>query len=149
MRIQTSINVSKPLLRREKLNLGFLDSAWVSFSYECLSNLYYYCRRLGHTNKDYIVWIQEKELFDLEGLPYGIWMKADSHGPLPKTMPTGQVPGAKAQTSTSTVTSKNPKTILTNALPKAETRQGFFNEAEKSHRLFHEKRKIRFKIASS
>lgn len=142
MRIRISIDVFKPLLCRKRLNLGLPNPAWVSFSYECFPYFCHCCGRLGHTNKDCIVWLQEKDCFDGEGHPYGAWMKADSHGRLPRTMNTEQAPKVKTRTLMSTRTSRNPKTTLTCVASEVGKNQGSFDETERSNRLFYVKGKL-------
>lgn len=52
MQVWISIDISKPLLQRKKLNLGLSEPVWVQFTYERLPNFCYYCGRLRHTNKE-------------------------------------------------------------------------------------------------
>lgn len=40
MRVQVLVNVSKPLLKGNKIEVGSEASGWIHFSYECLPNFY-------------------------------------------------------------------------------------------------------------
>lgn len=51
MRIRVKINITKPIPRKKKLNLGFLEPVWVTISYERLSNFCYVCRLMGAWTK--------------------------------------------------------------------------------------------------
>lgn len=69
MRIQISIDITRPLLRQNKLNIGLQDLVWVTFSYEQLFNFCYGIR--GYSHKDCSQWPSEKEKCEWEGFLYG------------------------------------------------------------------------------
>lgn len=52
MRIRVSLNITRPLLRRKKLNVGLSELVWLNFKYERLPNFCFCCGVLGHIHKD-------------------------------------------------------------------------------------------------
>lgn len=79
MRIRVTIDITKLMLQRKKLNLSFINPVWVRFSYKRLPDLCYCCGLLGHTHKDCSLWWVAKEHFESVGFPYGAWMKAEPY----------------------------------------------------------------------
>lgn len=47
IRVRVKTDITKPLLRGKKINLGKRESVWVRFSYERFPNLSYCCGRLA------------------------------------------------------------------------------------------------------
>lgn len=52
MRIRVNINMTKPLPRGKKINVGTEKPSWIYFSYDRLPNFCYYCGQLGHGFKN-------------------------------------------------------------------------------------------------
>lgn len=52
MQIRVTLNVSKPILRGKKFNVGTDHSCWIRFSYERLPSFYFCCGCLGHNFKE-------------------------------------------------------------------------------------------------
>lgn len=53
MVIQVKLDIWKPLIHKKKLTIEEIKLAWLSFTYEKLSNFCYGCSLLGHAHKDY------------------------------------------------------------------------------------------------
>ena len=60
MRIRVGVNTSKPLCRGRKIRHADGEVGWVSFKYERLPNLCYWCGRLSHSDKDCELWIRSQ-----------------------------------------------------------------------------------------
>lgn len=59
---------------------------WISFKYECLPNLCYWCGRVTHDDKDYVLWQRSKGTMKLEDQQFGPWIKATQFNPSCKSM---------------------------------------------------------------
>lgn len=79
MRVRVAIDVSKLLLHGKKFNVGTNHSCWIRFFYERLSNFCYYCGCLGHNFKKCSRWEYWKNTDDPQCLPYGQWLRVESH----------------------------------------------------------------------
>lgn len=51
MRVRVSVDVSRPLCRGKKVSF-YENEGWVSFQYERLPNLCFWCGLLSHDDKD-------------------------------------------------------------------------------------------------
>ncbi|KAK9996626.1 hypothetical protein SO802_021312 [Lithocarpus litseifolius] len=60
MRVKVTLDTSLPLCHGRLITLGNGNKHWVSFKYECFSNICYWCGRLDHDNKNCALWIQSK-----------------------------------------------------------------------------------------
>lgn len=58
MRVRVSIDVSEPLCRGRKVKFDENNEGWVSFMYERLPNLCYWCDKLTHDDKECAIWLQ-------------------------------------------------------------------------------------------
>lgn len=58
MRIRLRVDVTLPLYRERIFSLDNGSKGWVSFKYEQLPNVCYWCGRLNHFDKDCDHWIQ-------------------------------------------------------------------------------------------
>uniref|UniRef100_A0A803Q0P4 Reverse transcriptase domain-containing protein n=1 Tax=Cannabis sativa TaxID=3483 RepID=A0A803Q0P4_CANSA len=74
LRIQVTLDVSKPLKRRKKICTLAGEEFWVNFKYEHVPTFYFICRIMGHSEGF------RPRLFDIPKdrivKPYGIWIKA-------------------------------------------------------------------------
>lgn len=52
VRVCVRIDITKPLCRGRKIGLSNGEEGWVSFKYELLPNLCYWCGRLTYYDKD-------------------------------------------------------------------------------------------------
>ncbi|XP_075665888.1 uncharacterized protein At4g02000-like [Castanea sativa] len=60
MRVKVNLDISLPLCRGRLVSLKNGEKIWLSFKYERLPNLCYWCGRLNHSDKDCPLWIQSK-----------------------------------------------------------------------------------------
>lgn len=60
MRVRISIDITKPLSRGRKVEFDNGEESWVSFKYECLPNLCYWCGCLTHQDQDCLLWQNKK-----------------------------------------------------------------------------------------
>lgn len=56
IRVTVRLNITKPLMRGKRINLGPHGSCWVRFVYDRLPNFCYVCGRLGHNHRDCSCW---------------------------------------------------------------------------------------------
>ena len=77
IRIQVSIDLSLPLCRSRLVSVGEGGKqVWISFKYEKLPNMCYWCGRLTHDDKDCDLWIDNKGIFKPEQREFGPYMRA-------------------------------------------------------------------------
>ena len=76
IQIRVDVNISLPLCRGRLITLDNNVVHWVSFKYERLSNLCYWCGCLTHPDKDYERWIESKGMLNKEEQHFGLWLKA-------------------------------------------------------------------------
>ena len=60
MRVRVKIDVTKPLCRGRKIGLSNGEESWVSFKYEHMPNLCYWCGCLTHYDKECFIWLKRK-----------------------------------------------------------------------------------------
>ena len=60
MRVCVSIDITKPLSRGKKVEFNNGEKSWVSFKYERLPNLCYWCGCLTHQDRDCLLWQNRK-----------------------------------------------------------------------------------------
>lgn len=66
MRVCVCIDVTKPLLRGKKINIGSAEPIWVRFSYKSLPNFCYCC--------------EKQKNYETQDFPYRQWMRAANQG---------------------------------------------------------------------
>lgn len=74
MCVRICIDITKPLLRKNKMNLGLAELVWVNFTYKRLLDLSFCYVKLGHSHKECSLWDSMKKC-ELEVFFYGNWMK--------------------------------------------------------------------------
>ena len=100
IRVRVKVDISKPLCRGRVISLENGRELWVSFKYERLPNLCYWCGCLTHADKDYDLWIDSEGTLPLETQQYGPWIRAQ---PFTRTrMNVVVVPGFYSKKSNST-----------------------------------------------
>ena len=57
MRVRVAVDITKPLCWERKVTWDQSKKGWVSFQYERLPNIYYWCGNLSHDDKDCILWL--------------------------------------------------------------------------------------------
>lgn len=76
IRVRVAVDIMKPLCSGKMITWDQDREGWVSFMYERLPNIYYWCGRLSHNNKDCDVWLGSKGELKEEEQQYGPWLKA-------------------------------------------------------------------------
>ncbi|KAF5472052.1 hypothetical protein F2P56_008799 [Juglans regia] len=69
--------------------MGSHDNVWIHFKYERLPQFCYCYGLLGHGDRDCLLWNSNKEKFELDGFPYGPWLRVG--GPLVRSKFKGEV----------------------------------------------------------
>ena len=75
IRVRVTIDMSQPLSRGKVISLESGKELWVSFKYERLSNLCYWCGSLMHDDKDYELWIENEGILLVESQQFGAWIQ--------------------------------------------------------------------------
>ena len=75
MRMQIFIDIFQPLCRGRVIYLEDDKEQWVSFKYEQLPNLCYWCGRLTHNNHDYELWLDSAGTLKETEKQYGPWIQ--------------------------------------------------------------------------
>ena len=91
MRVQVILDITKPLSRGRKITLDDGSVGWVSFKYERLPNICYWCGCITHSDKDCDLWIDSEGTLPVEARQYGAWLRAPLFNPIRKS--TVVVPG--------------------------------------------------------
>ena len=78
MRVRVNIDITKPLCRGRKLALSNGDESWVSFKYERLPNVCYWCGRLTHHDKECSLWQKRKGTLKVGDQQFGSWLRANT-----------------------------------------------------------------------
>ena len=60
IQVRVSVDITKPLCRGRKIKLNDGEERWVSFKYEHLPSLCYWCGRLTHHDKECSLWSKQK-----------------------------------------------------------------------------------------
>ena len=66
VRARVMVDITKPLCRRRVISLESGTELWVSFKYERLPNLCYWCGCLTHTDRDCDLWIESEGTLQLK-----------------------------------------------------------------------------------
>ena len=81
MRVRVSLNILEPICRGRRVTFGKNSEGWISFSYECLPNICYWCGRFTHDDKECSVWLQSKGSIVVEDQQFGAWLQAPQFNP--------------------------------------------------------------------
>ena len=76
MRVRVMVDISQPLCRGRMVTLDDNRELCVSFKYERLPNLCYWCGRLTHNDRDCDRWIESEGSLTDADKEYGAWLKA-------------------------------------------------------------------------
>ena len=76
MRVRVLVDISQPLCRGRVIAFDDSRERWVTFKYERLPNLCYWCRCLTHSDKDCDLWIESEGTLPESEKQYGSWIKA-------------------------------------------------------------------------
>ena len=80
LRMKVTIDISKPLCRGRRISLSQGEQSWVSFKYERLPNICYWCGCLNHVDRDCDLWIESEGKLTKQNQAYGAWICATSFG---------------------------------------------------------------------
>ena len=78
LRLRLTIDISKPLCRGRVVRMGGNEKGWVDFPYKRLPIFCYWCGKLDHDDRDFLLWIDSKESLVLEERQFGPWLRVDS-----------------------------------------------------------------------
>lgn len=76
MQVLVRLDITKPLVRKKRLTIGGLESAWINFSYERQLDFCFYYGIFRHGHKDCSLSSTGKTLEKEDNLPYGVWLMA-------------------------------------------------------------------------
>lgn len=76
IRIRVSLDISQPLCRGRLITLEDGKTHWVSFKYERLPNLCYWCGRLTHNDRDCEAWIESEGNLNPDDQQFESWLQA-------------------------------------------------------------------------
>lgn len=76
LRMKVVIDINIPLCRGWRISLSHGEQNWVSFKYERLPNICYWCGCLNHVDRDYDLWIESEGNLPKESQAYGAWIHA-------------------------------------------------------------------------
>ena len=76
MRVWVSLNILEPICRGRRVTFGKNSEGWISFSYERLPNICYWCGRFTHDDKECSIWLQSKGSIAVEDQQFGAWLRA-------------------------------------------------------------------------
>ena len=74
--LKVRIDLSLPLCRGRLISLENGKQIWISFKYERLSNLCYWCGRLTHDDRDCEMWIESEGTLTPEERQFGPGLRA-------------------------------------------------------------------------
>ena len=86
LRVRVAIDVLEPLCRGRQVKFDENEEGWVSFMYERLPNLCYWCGCLTHDDKDYSLWLRSRGSLSLSDQQFGLWLRASPYNPMKKTV---------------------------------------------------------------
>ncbi|KAK7861031.1 uncharacterized protein CFP56_029151 [Quercus suber] len=86
MRIQVLIDITKPLSRGRIITLDSNDDRFISFKYERLPNICYWCGMVSHDDKDCSIWLSSKGSLKIEDQQFGNWIRAALVNPSRKSV---------------------------------------------------------------
>ena len=79
MRIRVRVDTSKPLCRGRKFRHEDGEIGWISFKYERLPIMCYWCGRLSHSDKDCEQWIRSNGSLTESNRQFGAWLRAPTY----------------------------------------------------------------------
>ncbi|XP_023917767.2 uncharacterized protein At4g02000-like [Quercus suber] len=86
MRVRVSIDLTKPICRGRKIGLSNGEESWVSFKYERLPNVCYWCGRLTHHDKECSLWQKRKGTLKEKDQQFGSWLRVKTPNFAKKTI---------------------------------------------------------------
>ena len=74
--IRVMIDISNPLCKGRKVQLGDSSQFWVDFKYERMPIFSYLCGMVTHDENDCLVGLRRTEQMNAEDKPFGPWLRA-------------------------------------------------------------------------
>ena len=84
LRVRVAIDVSEPLCRGRRVKFDENEEGWVSFMYERLPNLCYWCGHLTHDDNDCSLWLRSRGTLSPSYQQFGPWLRASQYNPMNK-----------------------------------------------------------------
>jgi len=81
VRVKVEVDISKPLCRGRKIDIGEDNDRWVFFKYEKLPNFCYWCGMVSHDEKDCEKWLTGRGSEPVGVQGYGAWLTAAPYNP--------------------------------------------------------------------
>ena len=78
IQVRVSVDITELLCRGCLISLGKDKEVWISFKYERLPNICYWCGCLNHDDKDYALWMESEGSLTLTQRKFGSSMRAPS-----------------------------------------------------------------------
>nr|POF12390.1 uncharacterized protein CFP56_52682 [Quercus suber] len=86
MRVRVAVDVTKPLCRGRMITWDQGRDRWVSFMYERLPNMCYWCGLLSHDDKECEMWLSSKGGLSKKEQQFGPWLSAPQFNPARKAI---------------------------------------------------------------
>ena len=80
------IDITKPLCWGRIITLDSNDDRFITFKYERLPNICYWCGMVSHDDKDYSIWLRSKVPLKIEDQQFGNWIRAALVNPSRKSI---------------------------------------------------------------
>jgi len=74
MRIRVRVDITIPLSQGRMVSLGQGNESWVSFKYERLPNICYWCGYLNHDDRDCETQLESEGSLKVEDQQFGSWL---------------------------------------------------------------------------
>ena len=74
--VRVTVDISQPLCRGRVISVATGKEQWVSFKYEHLPNMCYWCGCLTHVDRDCELWIDSKGTLQSDSQQFGPWLRA-------------------------------------------------------------------------
>lgn len=81
MRVRVTLDISQPLCRGRVIMLDSGKEMWVSFKYERLPSLCYWCGCVTHDDRDCDLWIASEGSLSIESQQFDPWIKVAPFAP--------------------------------------------------------------------
>ena len=86
MRIRVLIDITRPLCRGRIISLSNNDDRFISFKYERLLNICYWCGLVSHYEKECSLWLSSKRSLNADDQQFGPWIRATQINPTRKSV---------------------------------------------------------------
>ena len=86
MRLRIRLDVTLPLCRGKVVSLEEGKKTWITFKYECLPNICYWCGRLDHNDRDCDIWLDSEGSLAESQKQFGPYLRAPPFSPVRRTV---------------------------------------------------------------